>query len=90
MKLIKLLVVATASSMTLSGCIVSNLVGVGDTDFIVGMSQEKILGENDPTFIVKVTLQLANKCGKARGENKENFFGEEIATLVVIHPKELI
>lgn len=74
MKLIKSLLIATASIVTISGCIATNLVGVSDTSFVVSFSKEQVLA-GSPMYIIKSTSQLAGKCNTNQKGQAYIFWG---------------
>ena len=62
MKVIKLLLAGVTTLIVLSSCAASSVLGVGGTEFVVDLSQKKIMDREDPMFIVKMTPQLSGKC----------------------------
>ena len=76
MKYLKLISGSFITLVILSGCLATNLVGVGDTSFTIDLTQDKILAREDPTFIVKMTPELSGKCSDDRsGTEKYIYWG---------------
>ena len=76
MRYLKLISGSFTTLVVLSGCLATNLVGVGDTSFTIDLTQDKILAREDPMFIVKQTSQLTGKCTKdLSGTDKYMFWG---------------
>ncbi len=48
--------------IVLSSCITSRVLGVGGTEFVVDLSQKRIMDREAPMFIVKMTPQLSGNC----------------------------
>ena len=70
MNLIKPLLIGTLSLFTLSGCIVTNLMGVGDTEFSLKLSEKEI---NDPgamMYIARVPPQLNHRCSSTKNDER--------------------
>ena len=64
MKAIKLLLVSVTTLALLPSCVTSRVLGVGGTEFVVDLSQKRIMDREAPMFIVKQTPQIAGKCSK--------------------------
>ena len=62
MKAIKLLLAGVTTLIVLSSCVTSRVLGVGGTEFVVDLSQKRIMDREDPMFIVKMTPQLSGRC----------------------------
>lgn len=55
MKALKLLLASVTTLALLSSCVTSRVLGVGGTEFVVDLSQNKVKYREAPMFIVKMT-----------------------------------